>query len=453
MRILMLLATIALVLGVFHRCRSAERTAVIPPESLLMLPEMTELKAVRLQRELLPIMERMEKAHRQVQGSPSPENQELARQAEQEYEKALSRLLEPDQLRRAAAIPSGEAGRRRYLEQLPQSTMGLSGAQKESLQRLSRALEAVPEGERQRVFDGRYWQMVALLLNPEQVRELRTRLPGRMVSFHGPDELLRLPGLTSAQANQLVSLFRNVESETIPDRTRAEQIEAELPRLAGPERAPLQQEMLGIQLGLLERREQLQQDVAAILDAEQKLVLETLPPAAGGGQLPELAEQLVSGVGWSAEQRQRLEPQLRLLHEQAEKLQPEVQAMMEQAEDMTPEEPGGMAAMLAVREKIEPIERLRLELARRFAATMTEAQMEAFLRGTLPPEPAAMHRIHSKAQQVQSQVHLWETRGRDLSPVAPEMHRFEELLQGGQVEEAEQQLDRVLEILSEKADS
>jgi Spy/CpxP family protein refolding chaperone len=97
-----------------------------------------------------------------------------------------------------------------------------------------------------------------------------------------------------------------------------------------------------------------------------------------------------------------------------------------------------------VLEAERPMKHLQLGLMIAVRNALTPAQ-QARLRQLPRSDPLAGHpELAAKMQKVQARVQDWQRRGRDLSPVASRVQRFEQQMSAGRIAEASATVDDIL---------
>lgn len=368
-----MLAAAALFFCFSLAARLEGQTRGIDPDSLTEIVGLTETEVLALRSEMVATHARIQKLQeRASQASDSkPIHQEMVSLRDGVFEK-IGAQLTPKQRTALSRVPTDEKARAHYWRSRVLTVPGMSGEQRQSLEQLLAAMRAAPQNEHT---EARFWTLCGLILEPAQMRTLKTELPYRFQTRPRPDNYFALTDLDPALGNRVLSAFRNLESETTANRVRAQQIEASV---EGGEPQPSQmEEMMKIQRDMCELRDGRVEELRTFLSEAQQAQLDSCPPHSSFAQQRELAEWLCSPERQTQQQRELSVPRLMELQKDWKSLESEVKSRSQGLE--SPESRGGMTAMLELRELVKPLEARRLAISRDIAPLMSRDQVEQYI--------------------------------------------------------------------------
>ncbi|MBT9589113.1 hypothetical protein IV102_37620 [bacterium] len=428
MKILIALTTVALLAALAFRSQSSENGMPFPPEVLKAVPGLSELQLVRLHQKLAPLGRQFPRA------TPEQKRQLIA-----EYRRLLESELTREQFDLAARLPHDEEGLHRFYRHRLLETADLRPQQRALLQRLTTLADRLsPTDPRQ--LRQRYWQLVALILDGDQMARFNRGLPelARTAGDEPPD-YLGLPGVSGSQANRLLAQFHTLDAETAADRTRAQQLEKEMATADEDGLAVLQSQLLELRVSMLQRKQQMHEEIQSMLSEAQRQTLDSYPPGNRPRQLVENVERLVAGVALKPEQKQMIEAWRQQNMPRFLAVKDELEQRHRQMAETDVRAPGGMERLLAVREIEEPIERARLEMARQLVLTFEDQQMEGWLLGLFPLEPAS---ARARFEEVGKALEKRRQAGEDVRELVSLVAQAKEQVEQGKLIDAHKSLER-----------
>jgi len=223
-----------------------------------------------------------------------------------------------------------------------------------------------------------------------------------------------LPDLTRDQANQILTEFRPLASALSTGRTQE----------------------------LLKARQQAFQHIAASLTDKQRQVLASYPPGSRPQEFFHVVERLIAGAGLTSAQKQALQAWRQEHKEYFLSIQPELERRRHAMVGVDARSPEGLERLMALRELAQPLNQRRLEVARKLVKLLQDPQLEAWLRGLLPPDEALVARTRIRVEAVRRTAEDRQRKGQDVGPVAAQMQEFQTRLERGDLVEAQRALER-----------
>ena len=189
---------------------------------------------------------------------------------------------------------------------------------------------------------------------------------------------------------------------------------------------------------------------------------EPVDPLAESLFAPELVMRFQEAIKLTDEQRQAIQSELEKAGPKFDQLTQRIEPERSALAALLKKERVDLEAALALSDKIQDVERemwrTRLSLLIAIKNRLTpdqQARLQELKKQGGPddgPGPAPPPAIQEKMEQVQAGLRRWQREGRDPGPIREVLRKFDALMQGGQLDEAERLLDQALGLLEKKRD-
>jgi hypothetical protein len=345
---------------------------------LEFVPDLSTPQRIAILRKVLPIISEIEPRAQSMTGASESRRHELVGEIQglaQKYREIVQHSLTPEQYTWAVYLPTEAAARRRFFRTLPLQ-LQLQPAQRACLIKLHQAaLEVKKESSS---LEERYWSIVSLILTPEQIQALAHRLPLERPA-RLPENYLFLPGLTASQGNQVLARARGMEAEMADRITRVRQLEGQLKSAAAQQRPALLEEMLTIQAELSLRHQQLEEDLKAIVNPQQRRALERIVPGLKISRFQEALFSLLQAKRLTPDQRTRMERWSSELRQMQQKVQPELEKRATAMAETSLDNDAGMTGLVGVRQLELPLRQAQRRVAEQLVPTLSADQFRDWL--------------------------------------------------------------------------
>lgn len=352
-----------------------------PPARELELVEhvvgLSEIELVEIRLEMLATHSQVQKLRARADG---PEKQRQMHSLMSALKANIEQRLTPAQRDQMELLPTGNGERQHHYRELVLKAPGLKPEQSSLLGLALTRAQKAPQDEHT---ETRFWAIAGLVLDPEQMIEIKKELPWQYQTQPRPDNYFALPYLSGSVANRVLSNFLNLESETTAARVRIQQLEKDHHTEGSIEQIAKMREMMGLRREMLQTREALVAELAEHLNPQQRAILDSVPPFGSFAYQNKLSEWLTKPERLTAQQKAFAIDPLKQLHQDWREAEPEIQARVENFGD--PQARGGMSQMIETRDLVKPLEARRLALARQIALKMTEQQLSDFLEEGATP--------------------------------------------------------------------
>jgi hypothetical protein len=350
---------------------------LLDPSFLDFVVGLSERDVVAMRRDLVELHLEIKQMESQAGSAENPQQMRAEMQGRiKETRRRLTSQLTTEQLASVHSLSPDPQTRENQLKERVLNAPDLSPDQHRALTEL---LQIAGQLEQDEYTRGRFWLLTSLILTPGQMVAVKSQLPYTHQTQPRPENFFDLPELEPSQANRVLSAFTNLESETTATRVQAQTIERNLKDSNDEEqKMAAMKEMLEIRAEMCDLRESATAELKTHFAAEQLKHYDAAPPFGSLGQQKNLGEWMVNPEHQNSEQKSLSMPDLQLLHKDWQEVKSTVES---QSKDMPePQSPQGMTAMAELRNLVRPLERRRLEIARRIAPFLDTAQMEAYLR-------------------------------------------------------------------------